>query len=301
VAADPDDPCGEARPVSFGSVDDGPWHLTSGLPLDQGAVVEQALVAARQDLFLAGHGVDGVDDGTGRDVTWADALVVIAEHYLASGQARRPGADRYRINVHLEANPADPSGPPVAGLHLGARLPTSLRRYLTCDADLHPVWQTKGRPLAVGRSQRIVSDALRRLIEDRDGGCTMPGCERTRWLVIHHIVHWEDGGETEPANLTALCWMHHRQHHLGRLGITSDPHAPGGLIFKTPDGRTLHPSGRPKPVTKPPPAAAADLGVDPDPYRHPTGEPLHTKWVDFDRNPPPDAPLDAPPEEGTAA
>ncbi|MDQ6798093.1 MAG: HNH endonuclease, partial [Actinomycetota bacterium] len=42
-------------------------------------------------------------------------------------------------------------------------------------------------------------------IEERDGGCRVPGCDRTRWLHVHHVVHWEDGGATDTSNLMSLC------------------------------------------------------------------------------------------------
>ncbi|MGI9032127.1 MAG: HNH endonuclease signature motif containing protein, partial [Acidimicrobiales bacterium] len=73
--------------------------------------------------------------------------------------------------------------------------------------------------LSVGRTQRIVSDRTRTAIEDRDGGCRVPGGRNRGRLQVHHIVHWEDGGATDTPNLVALCSAHHRAHHRGILGI----------------------------------------------------------------------------------
>ncbi len=197
--------------------------------------------------------------------------------------------DRFCAIVHLEADPADPDGPPVAGLHLGAALPASLRRYLFCDGDLVPVWERHGHPVAYGRSQRVVPPKVRKLVEHRDGGCRVPGCEVRRWLHVHHILHWEDLGETEPENLVCLCQRHHRLHHQGLLPITGTA---TDLVICDRRGRPLEPVGTPDPVPLPADLTdeARDTGLDPVEYRHPTGETLQPKWIDFAHNltPPPE-------------
>jgi hypothetical protein len=64
----------ERRRVSFGPRDDGTWRLCATLPPDEGAVVEQALEAARHDLFEAAE-----DAAARAHLSWADALVETAE------------------------------------------------------------------------------------------------------------------------------------------------------------------------------------------------------------------------------
>ncbi|MCU1350868.1 MAG: hypothetical protein JWM05_77, partial [Acidimicrobiales bacterium] len=263
------------RQVSFGGRDDGTWQLRAELDADEGAVVEHALGVARDDLFrdrtTHNEHNDGGGGGGDRMVTWSDALVSMAEHYLRSGEASHVDArDRYRVLIHLEANATDPHGPPVAGLHLGAPLPDALRRLLTCDGTAKPVWERHGQPVSVGRSQRIVADRLRRLIEHRDGGCLVPGCGTTRFLVVHHLVHWEHGGTTEPANLIALCPRHHRLHHQHRLTIRGRPDHPGGVTFTTAGGRHLPPIGTPTPPTDP-----QDLHITPSPTNTHSAKPCN--------------------------
>ncbi|MCB0965013.1 MAG: HNH endonuclease, partial [Acidimicrobiales bacterium] len=84
--------------------------------------------------------------------------------------------------------------------------------------------------------------------------CAVPGCDAARGLDIHHIVHWEDGGPTDTANLVALCRRHHTAHHRGLLDIAGDadlpPGAPGALVIADPEGDPL-PSAHP-PVPVPP-------------------------------------------------
>ncbi|HEV7719781.1 MAG TPA: HNH endonuclease signature motif containing protein, partial [Iamia sp.] len=103
-----------------------------------------------------------------------------------------------------------------------------------------------------------------------------PGCDSHLWIEAHHIIHWEDHGETATDNLLCLCAHHHRLHHQGLLGITGNADAPDGMIFTTATGRVLEPSGRPTPPTTMPTVA---------PYDGPTGETLHQHWVTFTRRP----------------
>jgi hypothetical protein len=212
-----------------------------------------------------------------KTVSCADALVLLAEAYLAGGRTRYPEADRYRVIVHLEASQRDPSGPPSAGLHPDQPLPAALRRLISCDGDLYPVFLVHGEAVASGRKHRIVPRALRRLVERRQHGrCAVPGCSSTH-LVMHHIIHWEDDGETEPANIVGLCSRHHRQHHLGLVGIAGNASVIDGLAFTTITGRRMPPVGRPVPPSTNPAPPEVEIA----PYRHPSGEVLQRRhlWI----------------------
>jgi len=120
------------------------------------------------------------------------------------------------------------------------------------------------------------------VIEERDRGCRVPGCERSRWLHIHHVRHWEDGGTSDTANLLALCQRHHRLHHLGHLGISGDADDPDGMVFTDERGRRLEASGRPVPPGRSIDHAATRLGIAPATWSHPTGERLDPFSVIFD-------------------
>ena len=140
----------------------------------------------------------------------------------------RPHRDRHLVLIHLgHAQSADGGVSTTAQLHLGPALPDAVRRHLGCDARTRVVHHDhNGMAVSVGRSLRIVPDRTRLVVEHRDGGCRVPGCGATRWLQCHHIVHWEDGGATDTANLLAMCSYHHGLHHRGRLGITGNADAP---------------------------------------------------------------------------
>jgi len=163
----------------------------------------------------------------------------------------------------------------VSATPTGHFLPDAIRRYLTCDGLVSPVLVENGIPISVGRSQHIVPDRTRRVVIHRDGGCRVPGCGASKFLEVHHIIHWEHGGVTESWNLIALCPHHHRLHHQGRLGISGNADIPGGVVFTDGNGKQILASGaRPKPPGAPP---SPPIGR----YQHPLGERLDLSMVHF--------------------
>jgi hypothetical protein len=161
-------------------------------------------------------------------------------------------------------------------VHDGPTLPEAVSRQLLCDSTGTVIGLRGSRPVDVGRRRHIVPPVLRRVVEDRDRGCRVPGCTGRR-VQIHHIVHWKDGGSTAGDNLVALCPRHHRLHHRGLLGITGNADAPDGLAFTDARGSPL--AGAPPPVAPPPGAYIEVTGT----WTHPTGERLDSRWVHFNR------------------
>jgi hypothetical protein len=246
----------------FSLGDDDRFRLNLNTDAETGAVIENALAEARDALFRAGQ----------TDVTWGDALRELAERSLDSitDPARR---DRYRINVHI-----DTDGEAVDAN--GWRLPDAIRRYITCDGLITPVFLANGVPVSVGRSQRIIPERTRRLVQLRDGGCRVPGCTQHHFIEVHHIIHWEHDGVTNTWNLIALCPHHHRLHHRGKLGITGNADEIDGVTFTNEHGRPITQTGaKPEPPAGPPPKPAST-------YEHPYGEPIQTRW--FHLNVPPE-------------
>ena len=223
-------------------------------------LIEQAVREAKDALFKAGN----------PEATLADGLVEVAARSLAGVESPSRRA-RYRVLLHLDTDQQ-------AWLHKRGALPKHLVDRYTCDGDVAPIWETDGKPVAVGRSKRIVPNRVRVLIEDRDKGCRYPGCHSTAYLEADHKNHWRDGGGTAPSNLLCLCGYHHDQHHLGVFTIEGDPERVDGLIFRSHYGYVLNPA-RPEP---PPPETTA-----PPQWRGPTGEPVQTRWLHFNPNPEP--------------
>jgi hypothetical protein len=228
----------------------GQWECKLRLDSERGAVFEAALAAMRDELF---------HDNGGSNVTWADAAVELAHRGLDSTAAAR--RERFRINLFVDF---DSDGNPTTTWSDGAGVPDSIRDLLSCDGTITPITRIGGHPVNVGRAQRIVPDRTRRLVEHRDQKCRVPWCPHKRWLQIHHIIHWTDGGPTDTANLIALCAACHRQHHHGELGIAGNADVPDGLTFTDRNGTVIDPATRPAKPTGPPPRPR-------HPYRHPDG------------------------------
>ena len=150
----------------------------------------------------------------------ADALVDVAESYLAHGEAEGNGGERTQIFVHLDQDPLAPDGTMAATLDDGTRVSAETFRRLACDAALVACKQSPtGNVLDLGRRARTVNAALRRALWIRDRGCAFPGCTHTRYVHAHHIIHWLHGGKTSLENLALLCSSHHRLLHEGGFSI----------------------------------------------------------------------------------
>jgi len=263
--------------VSSG-VDERGWWLKARLTPDEGTVVDQAIAAMRDDLYRVCR-KDVLPGEAGPEVAAADGLVCVAEAALRAGEARFPGSDRYLVHAHLEASP-DPVEVAKVSLHLGTRLPRWIQELLTCDPTVRVVIEDHGTPLNVGRATRAISRRLRRMVEHRDRGCVVPGCDARHGLEIHHIRHWEHGGPTDTDNLATLCRRHHRAHHQDLIHVTGNPDlphgGPGALTVTDHRGHIMEPSGKPDPPAPgtTPAAAATAIGITAHRYQPPYNERL---------------------------
>ena len=254
------------RPRLSMSTVDGRFELSYSAPASIGALVETAIREARDSLFHAGL----------VDVSLADGLAQVANRSLSAVEGTSRSA-KYRIYVHLDTD--------GGWIGKGGRLPSHIVDAMTCDGVLAPVWETDGEPVSVGRSQRVVPDRTRRLIESRDQGCRYPGCVGAGHVEAHHIVHWRNGGRTDLDQLVSLCPYHHDRHHEGEFTISGTPATPTGLTFWARGGwpiRPLAPDRRVAPDRQERPPATRWVG--------PTGERLQTKFLLLGRNPSPRAP-----------
>lgn len=247
--------------------DDGTWTLRARLAKVDGAVADSAL-ASHLDALVNEWRRER--DEAGRETTrpfptLADAFLRMVGEGLDGEAERRPHGHRTTVVLHVDIESK------VAGLHLGPALSEAERRYLSCDAKVETWFERSGVPIGCGRQTREISRRLRRALERRSSGCCeVPGCETTRGLHGHHIVHWEDGGPTELWNLYLVCGFHHRLHHAG--GITIRGRAPDVTVVDH-RGRKLSAGGLTRPPNRPPLRPRA-------PYAHPTGEHFDFRWYD---------------------
>ncbi|WP_394933066.1 DUF222 domain-containing protein [uncultured Ilumatobacter sp.] len=253
--------------LSLWQDDDGSFRLSGRLDADAGMIVHAALDEARDRLFQRG------DFGAGL----AEALVEMAQGSLDSvtDPARR---SRFRVNLFINTDTSNSDERDMTDA-AGWNVPDAIRRYLTCNGTVTPVFLENGLPVSVGRAQYVVPARTRTVIEHRDhGACRVPGCDATLGLEVHHLIHWEHGGGTDTDNLLLVCSKHHRMHHRGRLDITGNADQPEGLEFRNQHGHLITASGAaPTMPSGPPPQPVAV-------YSHPDGGRIDTGQIYF--NPP---------------
>jgi len=171
----------------------GQGWLSGRFQLDpeSGRIVDAALRRAREQLFHERREAADADVDvrvTGRRVDWADAW---SKSPASHSMPRNPPARRERSASTCSSTP--PPTCPAAGPT--PPIPRCLLDKLTCHSTLVPTFVEAARPVSVGRALRIVPDRTRRLILHRDANhCRIPWCQRTRWLDVHHLVHWANGG-----------------------------------------------------------------------------------------------------------
>ena len=181
----------------------------------------------------------------------ADALVDACAIVAADAGIDTSGLDRHTLVLHADLadlqhpetsvteNPNATVPVDLAGGRTRSMSPRVLRR-LACEAGVVLV-ATDGRvPIDVGRRQRRPSAAQRRALTVRDRSCRFPGCDATRSLHAHHVVHWADDGPTDLANLVLICGFHHRFVH--EHGWQVVPAAAGTFRFAPPSGDWLPPA-----------------------------------------------------------
>ena len=225
----------EHRKVSCYQDDNGMWQIQVQLPAEEGSLLVKLLkeLGDRLEADAAKSQVETRVETIEEKVTAvtsfpqrrADALLAIAEHYLASGSDKTSSlkaSDRCQLVMHVHT-----------GSGIGAGLDSTLDsrwlapdavKRLACDASLLVVKQDDaGNVLDIGRKTRIIPTAISRALAIRDGGCQFPGCCETRYVDGHHIKHWADCGETKLDNLVTLCRHHHRELHKGTFFLCLKP------------------------------------------------------------------------------
>ena len=167
----------------------------------------------------------------------ADALVAWADRAhdepdLPRAHGRRP---ELRLTMTLDSflgvtdDPAllDGYGPihPMIARELAEG--ATLRRLIT-DART-------GELLDFGRRTYTAPQSLVDHITTRDGTCRLVGCAQpARRCDLDHRKEWQDGGTTDPDNMSPICERHHVMRHKG--GWRLDEYN-GQLTWITPAGR----------------------------------------------------------------
>ena len=253
-----------ARTLRVYQDEDGMVVIHARLEPEYGAVVKQALAAAREQVYRrlpkervpagTSHGgtretlADGFEDAPTVEQQHADALVLLAENALH--QVIDPGtpAERYQVVVHVDAEVLEnPDAPGQSLVEDGVSVSAETSQRLACDASRVVMrHDADGRITEVGARTRTIPPALRRALQHRDRHCRFPGCA-LRFTQGHHIQHWAHGGPTTLSNLAMLCRRHHRAVHEEGYGV--ERQRDGELRFWRPNGEVLSevPPGAPVP------------------------------------------------------
>lgn len=178
---------------------------------------------------------DGVDvcEGTAC-APQGDLAVVTAEHVALLAQ---------RTAVHPQV---------VRDLLADPDVAMTLRRLVTDPLT--------GALLDLGRTTYAIPDRLRDFLVARDRSCRFPGCRQpASRCQVDHVVAWDAGGATDPANLHLLCPRHHQLKTHGGWIPSRQPD--GTTSWQSPQGREFSvPSDWSRPSHSPP---ASPGTVDP--------------------------------------
>ena len=137
-----------------------------------------------------------------------------------STESRIHGATKQNSQTTVPGSPDSPQ-PHIAlpqavriALQGGRGLSVPGVRRMICDASLVTLIESNGTPISIGQKGRVWPEPMRRACLIRDGNtCTFPGCSSSRWLDVHHMIHWLDGGETSMENGVSLCRSCHTRVH----------------------------------------------------------------------------------------
>jgi 5-methylcytosine-specific restriction endonuclease McrA len=217
---------------------DGTVIIRGRLTPEVGALLVQALAAARETLYQQARRQEPEADPPTMVQQQADALALLAETALHHGIDPGAPGERYQVVIHVDAEVlADADAPGQSVLEDGARVPAGTSQRLACDARRVVMRHDHdGNLVEVGARTRTIPPVLRRALHHRDRGCRFPGCG-VRFGQGHHIRHWAHGGPTTLSNLALLCRRHHRAVH--EEGYLVDREPDGELRFRRPDGQLL--------------------------------------------------------------
>jgi len=232
--------------------DDGMVVVRGRLTPEVGAVVRQALDAARDRMYAKARVNDPEGDPPSHGQQQADAFGMIAEAALHHDLDPGTSGARYQVVVHVDASVlADPDQPGQSVLEDGQHVPAETSQRLACDASRVVMrHDADGLITEIGGRTRTIPPSLRRALQYRDEGCRFPGCG-SRYTQGHHIRHWAHGGPTKLSNLVLLCRRHHRSVH--EDGFQVERLADGEVQFRRPNGWLL-------PDAPEPPDVPADAG-----------------------------------------
>lgn len=199
-------------------------RVTFELSTEAWALLERAMAGARRESEAS------LSDGEALEAVARDALLVQTRDIEASDPRRAVVLYECQRCTHTEVDTgagAIELDPPSAAA-------------LGCGAAVHDL-EREGRGVSRGGP---LPAAVRRAVLLRDHcRCRVPGCNRRRYVDVHHLTERAHGGKHSRRNCLVLCTTHHRLLHEGKLRVEGD--ADRELRFYNATGEELGVSLRP--------------------------------------------------------
>jgi len=234
-----------SRALHLHQDEDGMVVLRGRLEPEVGALLMQALAAARETLYQRARGegtaprpADPAGAAPTRAQQQADALALLAETALHQGLDPGAPGERYQVVVHVDAPAlADPDQPGQSILEAGAGVSAETSRRLACDASRVVMRHDgEGRLLEVGARTRTIPPALRRALQHRDRGLPLPGL---RGPLRAGASSSPLGARRPDDALEPGAAVSAASPRGARGGLPGGARADGELRFHRPDGRPL--------------------------------------------------------------
>jgi hypothetical protein len=181
-------------------------RVTFELPAEAWALLERALEGARRKAATP--------------LTDADALAAVARDALAS-QNQADDASDPRCSVVLYECRSCAKSQLDTGVG-SLELEPATAATLACGArevDL----ASQGR--AIQRGGPLPAEIRRAVLLRDHCRCRVPGCNRRRYVDVHHLLPHSESAEHSRHNCITLCSTHHRLLHEAKLLITGDADA----------------------------------------------------------------------------
>ena len=248
---DPSDPTRNWARLSHGY--QGRWHLEADLDPVSGAVLHAVLGAIVDRMHQDGRFADlAAEENTAGRRT--------AEGFIEMGH-RASGARPDQPTVHpdivvvvphhaLTDDEPDAFDPPQL-VGAGPLTLQDVYRLAILGSVSTMTVDDGGRPLNLGRKQRLATTDQWIALTIRDQGCVAPGCDRpAAWCQAHHLQWWDrDAGLTDLANLALVCGHHH--HLIHDNGWKLGPKDDGTWLLTRPSGTAVKPPRHPGRTSSP--------------------------------------------------
>jgi hypothetical protein len=154
-------------------------------------------------------------------------FVALLENIPTSSLPRHGGtATTVMVTLDYATLLADATDAGFATTSTGEKVTAGQARRWACQAGLVPVvLGGDSEILDLGRSRRLVSEAIRKALNLRDQGCTTLGCTMpAAFCEAHHVVPWSRGGKTRLQDCKLLCSFHHHRAHDPDWQVRHHPH-----------------------------------------------------------------------------